>query len=817
MTTIYDIKKRAQQLSEKTDSETISPQEVGGLFSDLADYANDVDVNGSSLGIRKTYTSVSAMEADKNPVGDDGKPLKKGQLVNIYNQDDPSSADNNKVFSWQNPGWQIRTTLDAGYATREELTELEYDKSFSPTIYIGKNKLIDGDNGYNAINEQYAIILITVQPNSNYVIHNYPAIIKSKIVYYDKRPTFSGNSDNYIQSSSINNSYATKITTPENCTYVGICFSINSLDKLKNIKISYTDNSIYALHTGLEYLAIENIFPELSIGGFTLYNALKAMGTIGIFSKKITFINAYTKRREYWFTNENELSYNLSNWYNNNKINIYTGYVQLKNVISGSDGFGSISAYDIFIAKVNPNYIYELSDLDLVNNEISLYSDMPNIEVSDNGQPNYINSVKLLNNRKIILPKNCRYTVGCIRDDTHTVLYNELKLNPIDVLRVITIGNYGQSNAIGNSAFPIISNTGDSNSILMLGESIHNVIDGDIFLPLKEGKTDTSYCGESCITSMLSNLIQLDKIYIGFTSGVGGQPISVFVKGTEAYNNFINYFKNLKNKVNNVSVDCINWIQGESNSFPSPITEDEYESNLKILLSDINNDVKSVTQQNNDILFLSYQSAWGNWRSYINSNLYARIPLVFYRLHKWLKNFKIVSPCYNLPYLSENNNYIHLSAEGQFLFGQYAARAYRRLKSGNNNICCEPMQFIRDESTLKIKVKTPCPPLVIDTTIYPKVGDSYGFTGFDEEGAFIGITDVKVDYDTIIITSEKPLYRIVYGFGATIDIVTIDNNTGYNKNRGNIRDSQGNDDYVNINSKKYSLHNWLLMFNEVVE
>lgn len=125
MSTIYGIKQRAQQLSEKTDAESISPAEVGGLFSDLADYANDVDVNGSSLGIRKTYTSVSAMEADKSPVGDDGKPLKKGQLVNIYNQDDPSSADINKVFSWQNPGWQIRTTLDAGYATREELTELE--------------------------------------------------------------------------------------------------------------------------------------------------------------------------------------------------------------------------------------------------------------------------------------------------------------------------------------------------------------------------------------------------------------------------------------------------------------------------------------------------------------------------------------------------------------------------------------------------------------------------------------------------------------------------------------------------------------------
>ena len=143
MSTIYGIKQRAQQLSEKTDAESISPAEVGGLFSDLADYANDVDVNGSSLGIRKTYTSVSAMEADKSPVGDDGKPLKKGQLVNIYNQDDPSSADNNKVFSWQNPGWQIRTTLDAGYATREELTELEDKKVGNKNI---SNILFDKNN-----------------------------------------------------------------------------------------------------------------------------------------------------------------------------------------------------------------------------------------------------------------------------------------------------------------------------------------------------------------------------------------------------------------------------------------------------------------------------------------------------------------------------------------------------------------------------------------------------------------------------------------------------------------------------------------------
>lgn len=209
MTTIYDIKKRAQQLSEKTDSETISPQEVGGLFSDMADYTNDVEVNGSSLGIRKTYTSVSVMEADKNPVGDDGKPLKKGQLVNIYNQDDPSSADNNKVFSWQNPGWQIRTTLDAGYATREELTELENkkvgNKEISAILYDKDNNQVlphnidrengiyilpDGDYGYEAA---YAITdFIPIEGIDKIIWNGYLPVAKNDVAalsFYDYKKT----------------------------------------------------------------------------------------------------------------------------------------------------------------------------------------------------------------------------------------------------------------------------------------------------------------------------------------------------------------------------------------------------------------------------------------------------------------------------------------------------------------------------------------------------------------------------------------------------------------------------------------------------
>lgn len=121
-----ELKKRAIALAEKTKIDSVTPEEVGQLSNDIVEYIENVELNGSTLGIRKTYTSVSAMESDSTaPKDDKGVLLRRGMLVNIYNQEEPDSADNGKVFSFQNPGWAFRGTVDAGYATREELTELE--------------------------------------------------------------------------------------------------------------------------------------------------------------------------------------------------------------------------------------------------------------------------------------------------------------------------------------------------------------------------------------------------------------------------------------------------------------------------------------------------------------------------------------------------------------------------------------------------------------------------------------------------------------------------------------------------------------------
>ena len=142
MATSEDIKKRALELSEKTDSNSISPKEVGGIMYDLASHVENAIRNGGTLGIRKVYTSIAEMEADKNPKDLWGNPLKKGNLVVIYDGT-TTGIDNNKVYVYMNPGWEFATYLDAGYPTRQEFSELGQE-----VLSVGKTAIRIQDDLY---------------------------------------------------------------------------------------------------------------------------------------------------------------------------------------------------------------------------------------------------------------------------------------------------------------------------------------------------------------------------------------------------------------------------------------------------------------------------------------------------------------------------------------------------------------------------------------------------------------------------------------------------------------------------------------------
>lgn len=120
MATSSEIKQRANALAEKTDVNSITPKEVGGIMYDLASHSENVLRNGGTLGIRKVYESVAAMEADStNPKDFWGDPIKKGNLVIIYDGT-TTGVDNNKIYAFMKPGWELATKLDAAYATKEE-------------------------------------------------------------------------------------------------------------------------------------------------------------------------------------------------------------------------------------------------------------------------------------------------------------------------------------------------------------------------------------------------------------------------------------------------------------------------------------------------------------------------------------------------------------------------------------------------------------------------------------------------------------------------------------------------------------------------
>lgn len=107
MDTIYSLLKRAKELKEKSQVDSITPEEVGKLHEDTLAYIASLEQSTDGLGIKKVYQSKSAMEADTDPVGTNGKALRYGQLVSIYDDAHTDSSENGNIYAYQKPGWLL--------------------------------------------------------------------------------------------------------------------------------------------------------------------------------------------------------------------------------------------------------------------------------------------------------------------------------------------------------------------------------------------------------------------------------------------------------------------------------------------------------------------------------------------------------------------------------------------------------------------------------------------------------------------------------------------------------------------------------------
>lgn len=131
MDSIYKLQQRASALRNKTQIDSITPEEVGGLHADTLAYLADMEQNLDGLGIRKVYVSVAAMEADKTaPIGTNGKALRLGQLVTIYNASAPTTEGTGNVYAFQKPGWLLVGNIGGIYELKAQIeTEAAVRKS----------------------------------------------------------------------------------------------------------------------------------------------------------------------------------------------------------------------------------------------------------------------------------------------------------------------------------------------------------------------------------------------------------------------------------------------------------------------------------------------------------------------------------------------------------------------------------------------------------------------------------------------------------------------------------------------------------------
>lgn len=102
MKTIYQLQQIADRLRAVTEVNSISPEDTFGLQADVLEYLADMEQNAEGLGIHKVYASYAMMVEDgANPVGTNGKYLRFGQLVAIWNPSDPTQSENGNVYAWQ--------------------------------------------------------------------------------------------------------------------------------------------------------------------------------------------------------------------------------------------------------------------------------------------------------------------------------------------------------------------------------------------------------------------------------------------------------------------------------------------------------------------------------------------------------------------------------------------------------------------------------------------------------------------------------------------------------------------------------------------
>lgn len=386
---------------------------------------------------------------------------------------------------------------------------------------------------------------------------------------------------------------------------------------------------------------------------------------------------------------------------------------------------------------------------------------------------------------------------------------------------VICIPVYGQSLALGEEAtritdFDSLSNYADGRIVTENLDHRFGYFDND---DIKQfAKKMIHYQKRSfelsvySMAEMLADSTGKDTLICTFPGGQGATIISDLGKGSKPYQEFVEdietAYKTAKDRGGDFVMPALCWMQGETDVTSYPGTD--YRKLLLQFAKDINDDVKQITGQKQDVEIICYQTGPVTRAKKFDALSYncpeTVIPQIFLELVRDNHLFHASGPMYPYNFVREA---IHIDGIGHQQHGKLVAlSALDILRHQKHLRSLIPLSTVINGNDVVIKFNVPCPPLVIDTIQVSKA-DNYGFSVINQQKQNIA-NSIDVAGDSVIIhCSNSPVdCRIRYA-------VNGDNMKSGRLHgpRGNLRDSQGDSLFVTIQSKDYPIHNWCWQFD----
>lgn len=303
-----------------------------------------------------------------------------------------------------------------------------------------------------------------------------------------------------------------------------------------------------------------------------------------------------------------------------------------------------------------------------------------------------------------------------------------------------------------------------------------------------------------------------DTIICTFPGGMGESPIRNLSKKETLYPRFIydinEAYENAKKKGWDFYVPAICWMQGESDIID--YTDEDYKKTLKQIQEDLNRDIKAITQQKEDVRLICYQTNVVTIAKNFNKNDYNCIEMKPSQTIVDFINedtlFEASGPTYPYHFMRD---YLHIDAIAQQQIGYLDyLTAMNIIRGKGKSYGLIPKGLSVEGNDVLVRFRVPCPPLVLDT-ISVKYADHYGFSVINKAGQDI-LSDISIEENVVrlkCITSPIDC-KVRYAVNGEKK-----KSGSLHGPRGNLRDSQGEEEVLTIQGKNYPIHNWCYQFD----